>query len=142
MRFAVARLTRRYGFMFFLMTISTGKIVVFGRICLKQGESFAMASPTVARWDLIGVSDYKRHVNRVAGLTGLKIHVRSVFFMALHAIRDLSVSCMAFVASQISVSTGLSFYFFPLLRVTSEAGTSNITFQLYSKRCMGVGMAA
>jgi hypothetical protein len=142
MRYSMALLTRRYGFMLLFMTISTGKIVMFGRVCLKQGHSILMASPAVARRDLIRVSDYKRHVNRVASFAGLKIHVGGVLFMAFHAIRNLSMCCMAFVASQISVSTGLSLYFFTLLRVTCEAGAGNVTFQLNSKRCMCVGMAA
>ena len=137
----MALLTRSYGLMFLFMTMSTGKIVMFGRVCLKQGHSIFMASPAVVRRDLIRVSDYKRHVNRVASFAGLKIHVGGVFFMAFHAIRNLSMCCMAFVASQISVSTGLSFYFFTLLRVTCEAGTGNVTFQLYCKGCMCVGMA-
>jgi hypothetical protein len=46
-RFAVARLTRWYALMFLLVTIRTGKIVVFGRIGLKQGYGFTMATPAV-----------------------------------------------------------------------------------------------
>jgi hypothetical protein len=128
MRFAVAGLTWWYAFMFLLVTISTGKIVVFGRICLKQGYGFAMTTPTVMRWDVIGVTHDKRHMNGMAGLTGLKVHVCCVFFMALHAIWDLPMHCVTLVACHVSVGTGLGFHFFPLLRMAREAGTGNVTF--------------
>jgi hypothetical protein len=117
MWFAVARLTRRNVFMFFLMTIGAGKVVVLRRICLKQRNRFLMTAPAIIRRDIIGVSYDKWHVHRVAGLAGFKIHVCGVFFVALHAAGDLTVSCMAFVAGQISVSTRLGFYLFALLRM-------------------------
>jgi hypothetical protein len=117
MGFAVALLTWGYSLMLLLMTISTRKIVVLGLICFKQGEGFVMACSAVVRRYLVRVSDNERHMNRVASLTGLKIHILGVFFVALHAIRYLSVSCMALVTGQIGVSTGLSLYLLTLLGV-------------------------
>jgi hypothetical protein len=128
MRFTVARLTRWYVFVFLLVAISTGKIVVFGRIRLEKGHGFAMTPPAVVRWNLIRVSDHKGHVNRVARLTGFKIHVCGVLFVALHAIRDLPVHGVTLVASQIRVGTRLGFHFVPLLWMACETGTGNVTF--------------
>ena len=86
MRHAVAVCTLFYGRVFIWVTRRTGKIVVFGRICLKQGYSFAMTTPAVTRWNVIRVSHDKGHVYRMARLTGRKVHVCRVFFMALHAV--------------------------------------------------------
>ena len=117
MGFTVALLTWRYSLVFLLVTISTREIMMLGLICLKQGEGLAVARATVMRRYFVRVSDYKGHMNRMAGLTGLKVHIPSVLFVALHAVRDLSVSCMALIAGQIGVSTGLSLDLLTLLGV-------------------------
>jgi len=114
--------------MFVPMAISTRKIVVFGRVLLKQARSFLMTCPTVMRWGFSNVSDLKRHVNRMAGLTGLKIHVLGVFFVTFHAIRDLPVDLMALVASHVRMCAGVVFHLFTLLLVAGKARASNFTF--------------
>jgi hypothetical protein len=128
MGLAVTRYTRWYGFMLIPMAISAGKIVVFGRICLKQAPGFLMTCRAVTRWGLANVSNFKGHMNRVAGEAGLELHVLCVLFVTHHTLRDLSVCCMALAASHIRMSTGVVFYLFTLLLVTCETRSGNLAF--------------
>jgi len=88
MRYPVTVCTLLYGFVFVRMTSGTGKVVVFCCICLKQGHRILMASAAIMRRSLRRVGDYERHMNRMAGLAGLKVHVCGVFLMTIHANRD------------------------------------------------------
>ena len=127
MRLAVTRCTRWYGFMLIPMAISTGKIVVFCRICLKQGPGFLMTCRAVMRWGLSDVSDFKRLMNRMAGLAGLKVLVFGVFFMAFHTNGDPPVDIMAPITSHLCLmSAGMLFYLFTLLLVTCETRSGNV----------------
>jgi hypothetical protein len=47
MGFSVAQLTWWYVFVFFLMTIGAGKIMVFGLVRLQLRQGFPVTSPTV-----------------------------------------------------------------------------------------------
>jgi len=141
MRLAVTRYTRWYGFMLIPMAISAGKIVVFCRICLKQGPGFLMTCRAVMRWGLADVSDFKRLMNRMAGLAGLKVLVFGVFFMAFHTNGDPPVDIMAPIASHLCLmSAGMLFHLFTLLFVARKAWSRNLTFNLQIKRGMGVGV--
>jgi hypothetical protein len=102
------------------MAISAGKIVVFGRICLKQAPGFLMTCRAVTRRDLASVSNFERHMNRVAGEAGLELHILCVLFVTVHTLRDLSVCCVALAASHVRMSTGVVFHLFTLLLVTCE----------------------
>lgn len=141
MRLAVTRYTRWYGFMLIPMAISTGKIVVFCRICLEQGPGFLMTCRAVMRWCLAHVSNLKRHMNRMAGEAGLKLHILCVLFVTHHTFGDLTVNRMAPVASDLrSMSTRILFQLFTLLLVACEARPADLTFYLQIKRGMGVGV--
>jgi hypothetical protein len=143
MRFAVTRSTRRDGFVFILMAISTSKVMVFCRILFEQGAGFLMTRRAIMRrGSLVDVSYDKWHMNRVAGKTGFKLHILRVLFVTLHALRDLSVCCMAFVTSQIRMGTGMFLYFFTLLLVTCKTRSGDLAFYLQSKGGVGVGMTA
>ena len=128
MRYAVTVCTLLYGCVFIRMTGGTGKVVVFGCICLKQDHRVFVASAAIVRRDFWPVSDDERHMNRMAGLAGLKVHVPCVFFMAIHTNRDLPVFRVALVASQIRVSTGMILYFLTLLRMAGEARSGEFAF--------------
>jgi len=80
------------------------------------------------RWGFSNISDHKRHVDRMAGLTRLKVHVLCVFFMTLHAIRDLPVGLMALAASHVRMGAGVVFHLFTLLLVAGKARTGNLSF--------------
>lgn len=116
--------------------------MVFCRVCLEKGPGFLMACRTVVRRGLAYVSNFKRHMNRVAGEARLKLHILCVLFVTYHAFRDLSVCCMTLTASHIRMSTGVILHLFTLLPVTSETRSGNVAFQLQIKRGMGVGVTA
>ena len=128
MGLAVTRYTWWYGFVLIPMAISAGKIVVFGRVCLKQGPSFLMTCRAVMRWGLANVSNFKRHMNRMAGEAGLEFHILCVLFVTHHTLRDHSVCCMAFAASHVRMGTGVVLHLFTLLLVTCETRSGNVTF--------------
>ena len=116
--------------------------MVFCRICLEEGSGSLMACRAVMRRRLSYVSDFKRHMNRMAGEAGLKLHIFCVFFVTHHAFRDLSVCCMTLAASHIRMSAGVILHLFTLLLVTRETRFANVAFQLQIKRGMGVGVTA
>jgi hypothetical protein len=128
MRYAVTIRTLLYGLMFSRMTSRTGKVMVFCCICLKQGHRFFMASAAIVRRGFRGVPDHEGHMNRVTGLTGLKVHVGGMFFMAIHADGDQPVCGVALIARQIRVSTGVVVYFLTLLCVAGQAWSDKLTF--------------
>jgi hypothetical protein len=53
----------------------------------------------------------------MTGFAGLKVHVPSVFFMALHTNWDLAVNGVTLVAGQISMSAWVSLHLLTLLWV-------------------------
>ncbi len=129
--------------MFVLMAISTSKIMVFCRILLEQGTGFLMTRRAIMRWGfLVDVSNVKWHMNWMAGLAGLKVLVRGMFFMACHAIGDFAVDIMALVASHVRMGTGMLLYLFTLLLVAGKAWGRYLPFNLQIKGGMSVGMAA
>lgn len=143
MRFAVTLCTRWYGFVFALMAFSTSKIMVFCRILLEQGTCFLMTRRAIMRWGfLVDVCNGKRHMNRMAGLAGLKVLVCGMFFMTCHAIGDFSVDIMALIASHVCMGTGMLLYLVTLLLMACKAWGRDLPFNLYIKGGMSVGMAA
>lgn len=142
MRYAVAVCTLLYGFVFIRMTSRTGKVVVFRCVCLKQGHCILMASAAIMRRGLRRVGDYERHMNWMAGLAGLKVHVCGVFVVTIHANGDYPVPCVTLVTWQIRVSTGMILYFLALLCVTGEARSGKFALQGNIQGGMRVGMAA
>ena len=101
-----------------------------------------VARRAVMRRGLAYVGDFKRHMNRMAGEAGLKLHILCVFSVTHHAFRHFSVCCMTLAASYIRMSAGVILDFFALLLMTRETGFGNVAFQLQIKRGMGVGVTA
>jgi len=125
----VARKTGWYDLMTILMAISASKIVVLGLILCKEVGCLLMAGPTIMRRGVLAVSYDERHMHGMAGLAACKILVLGVFFMALHAARDLSVGRMTLAASHIRMSARMPSHLITLLLVTCKARTGDLTLQ-------------
>jgi len=77
----------------------------------------------------------------MAGDTGRKIHFLGMFFMTGHAIRNLSVFGMAFVAGHFCVCAGVILDLLALLLVACQTRRADATLKFQIKRGMRVGMA-
>ena len=135
---AVARIARRYDFMFIPVTIRAGKIVVLGRILFKLVVRLLVASPAVTGRDILGVGNLRGHVDRMTRYAGLKLHVWCVLFVTFHTIRNLPVDGVTLVASYIRVSTPILFDLITLLLVTCQTRLADLALQLQFKGGVGV----
>jgi hypothetical protein len=104
--------------MFVLVAKHTGKVMVFGCILGQQVEGLLMTRSAIMRRGLLGICNDEWHVDRMAQHAGIKIHIFGVLFVALRTVRNLSVGCVALVASHIRVGTGVFLELVTLLRMT------------------------
>jgi hypothetical protein len=114
--------------MFVPVAKGTAKIVVFGRVLLKQVQGLLMTRPAITGRGFLSIGNHQRHMNRMARHASLKIHILGVLFVAIHAAWNLPMGCVAFVASQIRVGAGVFLDFDALLLVAGQASCDKFTF--------------
>ncbi len=139
---AVACSAWRYHLVCITVTKGTGKIMVLGRILFQQVRRFLMTRPTIVRRCLLAIGNNHGHMDRMTGQARLRIHVLCMLFMASHAVRNLPVGYVAFVACHIRVGTRVVFDLITLLLVTCEAGSGDVAFERQIQGGMGVGVTA
>lgn len=81
-------------------------------------------------------------MNRVAGLAGLKVHIRGMLVMAIHANGDQPMCRVTLITRQIRVSTGMILYFLTLLGMAGETRSGKFALQGNIQGGMRVGMAS
>jgi len=140
MRIGVAGKARRYHFMFVPVAEGTAKCMVLGRILLQQGQSLLMTRSTIMGRGLLSIGNHQGHVDRMTRHAGLKIHIVGVLLVAIHAVWNLAMGCMALVASHICVGTRVFLDLQTLLFVAGQASRDKLTLQLQIKGRVGVGV--
>jgi hypothetical protein len=134
--------TRRCVLVLVLMTSHTTHVVMFRRRLQQQVIGLSVTGPTPLVGRLLTVCDDQGHVGRMARHTRLKIHVLSVFFVAIHAAWNLLMGRVTLVASHISVGARVFFDLKALLLVAGQAGRCNVPLKPYIKRGMDISVAA
>jgi hypothetical protein len=142
MRLGMTGITRRHGHVLVLVAEHTGQIAVLGGVLGQHVLSIAVtgAAPVIGR--ILAILDYQRHMHRMTGCTGLKIHIFGMFSVALGAIGNVLMGLMTFVARKIPVGARMGFDLIALLLVTAQASPKKLAFQSQGQRRVGVRMAA
>lgn len=140
MRSRVAIHAFQYGLMFVWVALRAGNLVMLKLTLVKEVNGLLMTGPAVMSGGVLGISDHRGHVDRMAGQAGLKFHVLCMLFVAIHAVWNQPVGCVTFVAGHVRVGTWRLLYLVTLLLVTGEAWATNGAFQLQIKGSMGIGV--